>query len=49
MMEVSSMEGNKLHKSRESAGPLSVKQPIILALHKCSCALGHCQRTDKDQ
>lgn len=42
MMDVSSMEGNNLHKSRESTGPLLIKQPVILALYERSCTLGHC-------
>ena len=44
MVEVSSMEGNKLHKSCEGAGPFLVKQPVILPLYERSCTLGHCQR-----
>lgn len=47
MVEVSSMEGNNLHKSCESTGPLLVKQSIILALYERSRALSHCQRPDK--
>ena len=44
MMEVGSMVGNKLQKSRESTGPLLVKQSIILTPHERSCTLSHCQR-----
>ena len=43
MIVVSSMEGNNLHNSCESTGPLLVKQPMILALHERSCTLSHCQ------
>ena len=39
------MEGNKLHKSRESTGPLLVIHSIILTPHERSCALSHCQRS----
>jgi len=49
MMEVSGMEGNKLHKSRESTGPLLIKQPIILALYERPCTLGHCQRPNENR
>ena len=49
MMEVSSMEGNKLHKSRESTGPLLIKQSIIFALYERSCTLSHCQRPNESR
>lgn len=43
------MEGNKLHKSRESTGPLLVIQPMILSLYERSCTLSHCQRPNENR
>jgi len=49
MMEVSSMEWNNLHKSRESTGPLLIEQSIIITLYERSCTLGHCQRPNESR